>query len=222
MKGILFFGLIGLGACANAAIVDDFLTGTYNSGGVTTGNVSNWASAASAAGGIRYTSMNVISNPLLGDAKCRVISTAGVLDVSTDADVDINFTLGYGFGSSLTVPASNPLNLNLTSIPIVSLNFRTNDQTQPVVVTLYTNGGANSYVRTMNVLGGVFSVSPVAYNFDFTSDAALLGDVDGIQIDFDPASGGDFSLNGVQTVPEPASVAALALGAAVLLRRRKK
>ena len=222
MKGLIFIGLIALGATAQAVVIDDFMTGSYNSGAITSGTVNNWSAAASAIGGIRYDSLTVTSNPLLGDSKCRVITNPGVLEVSTDTDVDINFTLGYGFANSSSTPASNPLNTNFMSSPIVRLDFRTNDLTMPVTVTLYTNGGTNSFTRTATVVGGIFSAAPVAYQFDFTSDAASLGDVDGIKIFFDPAPSGDFSLNGIQAVPEPMSITAVSLGALVLLRRRKK
>ncbi len=222
MKYLALVGLIAVGASAHATMIDDFMTGSYNSGAISAGTVNSWTGAASAMGGIRHQSLSVITNPLGGDAKCRVITTPGVLDVSSDSDVDIDYTLGYGYANSSTVVASNPLNFNFMSIPIIDLNFRTNDLTLPVTVTLYTNGGANSFTRTVNVNAGIFSGSPFSYQFDFTSDAASLGDVDGIKIYFDPAAGGDFSLNGIQAVPEPTTIAALSLGALVLLRRRKK
>ena len=222
MKGLVFIGLLALGATAHAVVIDDFLTGGYNSGAITSGTVNNWSVAASAMGGIRYDSLTVTANPLLGDSKCRVITNPGVLEVSSDTEVDINFILGYGYANSSTTPTSNPLNKNFTSSPIIQLDFRTNDQNMPVTVTLYTNGGANSFTRTATVVGGIFSQNPSGYQFDFTSDAASLGDVDGIKIFFDPASSGDFSLNSVEAVPEPMSLTVLSLGALALLRRRKK
>ena len=220
MKGFLLVGVFALGATVHAGVVDDFMTGSYNSGAFSAGTVSNWSTAASAVGGIRYTSVTITNNPLGGDAKCRVITTPGVLEVSTDTEVDVNFTLGYGFANSSTTPASNQLNLNLTSLPIFNLEFLTNDQSQPVTVTLYTNGGTNSFSRSINVLAG--TTTPSTYQFDFSTNAASLGDVDGIKIFFDPAPGGDFALSGIHTVPEPMSLTALSLGALVLVRRRKK
>jgi hypothetical protein len=222
MKGLIVVGGVLLGASANAVMLDDFMTGGYNSGAISAGTVDAWTAAATATGGIRFQSLTVTANPLGGDAKSRVITAAGVLDVSTDSDVNINYTLGYGYAAASTVAASNPLNLNLTSNFLVNLNFRTNDQAQPVTVTLYTNGGANSFTRTLNVSGGITSAFPVSYQFDFSSDAASLGDVDGIKIFFDPTDGGDFSLTNVEAVPEPMSIVALSIGALALLRRRKK
>ena len=221
-KGLAIFGLGILGASAHALMVDDFITGSYNSGAFSAGSTQAWTASADSIGGIRYTDLTITSNPFGGDAKTRVITSPGILDVSTDADVDTNFLLGYGYANSSTTSASNQLNQNFSSSPIVEVNFRTNDVAQPVVVTLYTNSGASSFTRTLSVGGGITSANPQSYLFDFTSDAANLGDVDGISIFFDPTPGGDFSLNYIQTVPEPASLAVLAIGGAAMLRRRKK
>ncbi len=222
MKGHFSFGILCLGAVSFATPLDDFMTGAYNSGSFSAGSVSAWTTGAGAVGGIRYTDLTITNNPFGGDAKTRVITTPGILEVSTDTEVDTLFTLGYGYNTLSTTPASNPLNLNLSSTPLVNLDFRTNDLLQPVTVTLFTNGGASSYTRSMNILGGLSGPFVQTYTFDFSSDAASLTDVDGIRIDFDPAAGGDFSLSGINTVPEPMSIAAISIGAAALLRRKKK
>jgi hypothetical protein len=49
----------------------------------------------------------------------------------------------------------------------------------------------------------------------------MLGDVDAIVFDFDGAADGDYAFSNMQAVPEPASLAVLALGALVVTRRRK-
>ena len=221
MKILMAAGLVLVGACAQAFTIDDFLTGGYNSGGVSSGTVDSWT-AATVSSGIRFQSFTVVTNPLGGDAKCRVITTPGVLEVSTDTDVDINYTLGYGYANASTTASSNPMNLDMTSNFLVNVEFRSNDLVQPMSVTLYTNGVANSFTRSAVISAGIMSGSPVTYQFDFSADAASLGDVDGIKFYFDPAAGGDFSLNGINAVPEPMSIVALSLGAIALLRRRKK
>lgn len=222
MKGLFLAGFVVLGASAFAGSVDDFLTGTYNSGAFTSGSVAAWVSAGSALGGIRYTDLTITANPFVGDAKTRVITTPGILEVSTDTEVDTAFTLGYGFANLSATPASSPLNVDWSSTPLVEITFRTNDLLQPVTATIYTNGGASSFTRTLNVAGGITSASPQTYIFDFSSDSASLGDVDAVTFDFDPSAGGDFSLQSINTVPEPMSLAVLSIGAAALLRRKKK
>jgi hypothetical protein len=221
MKGILTIGLVLTSVSSQAIVVDNFLSGSYDSGGISSGSDNSWISAT-VLGEIRYQNLSVTSNPLVGTAKCRVITSPGVLEVSTDTDVDVNYTLGFGYATSSLVPASNQLNQNFSTIPFINLGVRTNDIAQPVTITLFTNGGANSYSRTLTVGGGIVSPAPVNYLFDFSSVAANLGDVDGIKIFFDPAPGGDFSLNGVQAVPEPASLSVLALCSILILKRKKK
>ncbi len=222
MKGLFLAGFVVLGASAFASPVDDFMTGSYTSGAFTSGSVSGWVNAPGSLGGVRYTDLNITNNPFVGDAKTRVITTPGILEVSTDTEVDTEFTLGYGFAANSTTAASNALNLNWTSTPLVALTFRSNDIVQPVTATIYTNGGASSFTRTLNIAGNITSASPQTYTFDFSSDAASLGDVDAVKFFFDPAPGADFSLSAINTVPEPMSLAVLSIGAAALLRRKKK
>ena len=121
-----------------------------------------------------------------------------------------------------STPGSNPLGQNWSLNPIIDVTVRTNDISQPVVATIYTNGGANSYTRTLNLAGGITAPAPVDYLFDFTSVAGNLGHVDAVTLTFDPAPGADFSLTSVTTVPEPMSFAVLSVGVLALLRRKKK
>ena len=221
MKGFVLVGLVVLGSSAQAFVVDDFFTGGYTSGAFNAGAQIAWISA-SVPGGSRYASLKIDANPLAGDAKTRVLTNPGILEVSTDADVDTHMTLGYGFASTSTSVGSNALNMNFTSAPILAVEFRSNDLVQPVTAMFYTNNGASSFTRTLNISGGITPSSPVVYSFDFTTDAASLGDVDAITFNFDPQAGGDYSLKSINAVPETASFAALAIGGMALLRRRRK
>ncbi len=218
------FSVVSLLAVASsqAFLLDDFSTGSYNSGYFSAGTVDAHITASGAVGGLRYVSTTITANPLGGDARARVISGPGIYAVGTESQVDISSRLGYGFANASLVPASNPLNLDLSLNPILKLSFVSNDVSQPVIATIYTNGGASWYSYMATAPSGITPSSPVDLQLDFTSVAGLLTDVDGIVFDFDPAEGGDFSLTTVQAVPEPASIAVIGMGVAALLRRRRK
>ena len=89
-----------------------------------------------------------------------------------------------------------------------------------------TSGSGGNYVTAFNrfVAGGR---PTTAFTEDLMfsailSSPAVLTDVDQLIIQFDTSAGGDVSLRGMQVVPEPASMLALATGAVALLRRRKR
>ncbi|MEI7576314.1 MAG: PEP-CTERM sorting domain-containing protein [Armatimonadota bacterium] len=210
-----------MAAASQAFVLDDFSTGSFNSGYFSSGSVNAWVNASGAQGGNRFLSSTITANPLGGDARARVVTVAGIYSVGTESQVDIVSRLGYGFANSSLTPASNPLNTDLSLNPKLDLVFDSNDVAQPVTATIYTNGGANTHTLTLNAPGGIVPSSPQSLVFDFTSVAGLLTDVDAIVFDFDPSAGGDFSLTTVQAVPEPASIAVLGLGIAALKRRRK-
>ena len=220
-RKIAFISILGLASFSQAFILDDFSTGSYNSGYFSSGTIDAWVASGSAVGGNRFLSTSITANPLGGDARARVITTAGIYSVGTESQVDITSRLGYGYANSSTTAASNPLNLNLVSNPLLKLTFDSNDVVQPVTASLTLNGGASTISLTSNAPGGIAPGSPFVLTFDFTSVAGTLVDVDAITFDFDPAPGGDFSLSTVQAVPEPASLAVLAIGLVALKRRRK-
>jgi hypothetical protein len=211
----------GVAAASQAYVIDDFTTGSYNSGYISSGSVFGWTAAPGASGGIRGTLLNIQSNPLGNDARLRVQSSFGVFQVSAEPGVDAAVQAAYGFANNSTSVGSNALNLNFTSTPKIQLTVRSNDLALETDVYLITNNGASSYVRSMVIPGGITASSPQVMTFDFSSDAAMLGDVDAIVFDFDGAADGDYAFSNMQAVPEPASLAVLALGALVVTRRRK-
>ncbi len=225
---LLIAGLT-LASASQAFFLDDFSTGDYNSNYFSSGTVSGWVPSAGAVGGIRYLSTTITNNPLGGDARARVVSSAGIYAVGTESQVEITSTLGYGFANASNSISSNPLNLDMSSNHILRLTFTSNDVAQTVYATIQgtdLNSGVNNFTVAVNVPGGITPSNPLDVDFDFSTvdPGYLLGpfsDIDGIAFDFNPAPGGDFSLTTVQAVPEPASMAVLAIGLVALKRRRK-
>ena len=216
-NALLLVGVLGASMSAHAALVDDFTTGAYTSAYINSGNEFANTAASGVPGGARYTNLAVQSSVNGDDARVRVATTQGTFAVSNGPGVDATVRLGYGFSSAAAAPGSNPLGLNLSTSPIIKINFRSNDLAQPVKATLYL---ANNTTISRTVTAAS-SFSPFSTSLDFSADAAALGSVSAITLDFDPASDGDFAITNVSTVPEPASMAALGLGIAAMLRRRR-
>lgn len=223
MKHFAFMGFLAVAASSQAILIDDFTTGSATTGFQDAiGSYSSLTPAVGALGGDRYLQMDITANPLQGAARARTQASFGVFSVSSEADVDTAITLGYGYASVAGPAGSDPLNIDFSSNPLVKLVFRSNDITLPTTVKLITNGGASSFSRSLNVSGGIVPASPTTFTFDFTADAASLSDVDGIVLSFDTAPDGDFAVTNISAVPEPASMAAITVGIAAMLRRRRK
>lgn len=219
MKGLLFFGFIALASTSNAVLIDDFSTGAYNTGYFSSGSIDAWNAGASVLGGIRYVGVSIVGNPLGNDARLRVQPAFSTLQFSSEAQVDADVTLGYGFANGSFSVGSNALNFDLSAKPKIEFKFSANDVAMPANVRLYTNNGSSFYDRSITIPGGISPSSPQSVAFDFSSSAALLTDVDSIIVSFNPALGGDFSVTSISAVPEPITLAVLSLG---LLGLRKK
>jgi hypothetical protein len=213
---LLSFGIVGMSMSAHAVLIDNFTDGAYNSGYISSGFASGWVNAT-VPGTIRYTKLTVDSSTLGDDARLRVVTGSGVMTVSNGVGVDGSTDLGYGFAANSTVPMSNALNFNMTSAPIVRVRFLSNDLPNAASVTLY-KGNNTTEVRSLSIpaLSGATN-----YDFDFSSVAATLGDVDAMKFSFNTSSDGDFALQNISTVPEPASMAVMGLGIAAMLRKRR-
>ena len=219
----LLVSLAGIAAVASsqAFLVDDFTSGSYNSGYISSGSVLGWT-AATVPGGIRGTFLDIQNNPLGNDARLRVQSSFGVFQVSTESSVDSLVQIAYGFANNSTTLGSNDLNLDLSIDNLLKLSVRSNDIALPSSVTLFTNSGTSPLTRSLVIPGGIVPSSASVFTFDFSADAASLTDVDAIVFQFDGAPDGDYSFSSIEAVPEPATVAVMGMGVAALLRRRRK
>lgn len=220
MKRLGLLALITTASVSQAALLDDFSTGAYTSGYFSSGTVNGWT-PASVPGGIRSTFIDIQSNNSGGDARLRVVTANNLFSVSNEPGVDAFARLAYGFASNTQTPSSSPMNLNLVGAPKLQLTFQNNDLPLAITAYLYTNGGTTfSFLRSAVVPGGV--APGYVQTFDFSSDAAALGDVDSILFNIDPVTNGDFSISSISTVPEPTTLVGIGLGAVALIRRRRK
>lgn len=208
---------LGVVASSQALLIDDFSSGFYDSGPVTSSTIA-WQNAGSVAGGVRGTLVGFAANPLGEDSRLR-ITTGQMAIASSGVLADNLFQLAYGFAVGSTSVGSNPLNLNLSASPIFEADFRFNDIPQTLNVYLFSNNGAQSGTFSTTVAGGINSTTTISVNA--SAFGGNLADVDAIVFEFDTAPGGDFAISNLRAVPEPATLAVLGLGAAALIRRRR-
>ncbi len=219
--------ILGLAAAtvagAQAVVLDDFTTGAYSVEiGPAVGSSDLHFQAASVIGGIRATYLKILQNPRNGKLAMQTgpIDGFGFHSVAADNRL-VGFTqLGYGFSTSSV--GSNPLNANWSGLNKLNVNFDSNDLDLSMMVTVVSNvEGSFNFIQTSRTVLGGRPATAFTESFDL-SGLAQRNDVDAVLLEFTTSPGGDFALTSVEAVPEPASIAAIALGALGILGRRRK
>jgi hypothetical protein len=221
MKKLLALGLVAVGASsAHAIMFDDFSTGALDLQLNPPTTFLDGNRVGSMVGGNAYHAIVEEANPDSGRSRMRVNLISGVLSVSNEDLVDTVSIVGYGADPAGVFNPSEDLNLNLSGQDRFRLTFRSNDL--PMVLTTEVFDAESFYtsVNTSQIVaaGNNFTVDVLfsslgGYNF---------GDLDAVAFVFDTPASGDFALTSIEAVPEPATLAVLGLGAAALMRRRKK
>jgi hypothetical protein len=207
-KALVAAGVLFAATYANALVIDDFTSGPYA--------VSLQAGTDSAdqfgtmLGSERHTFVEVESNPLTQWLDFTIAS--GLAITSSGTLLDAYVEVLYGFNTDL--------NVDLSGYNAFKVNFVSNDLPMTMLVGLGSSTGGQFEVISLPVASGVgFSVTvPFSLFTTFTS----FGDVDFIGFGFDSVSNGDYAIGGLEVVPEPATIAALAVGLGALVARRRK
>lgn len=218
-KVIVAFAAAALVGSAQAVLVDSFnaaggnsiLAGTYvgsnNGGGIIGGN--------------RDYEMIVVANPL---GQFFDVSFGGGLEVTSNGFLtDGDLVLQYDGGPDAAVGVGGNIN-NLGTGALagafggdrVRIWFLGNDL--PVNVQCQTRlGGA------VTAIGGAVRGPLAGPGFlDVMMNPAAMAAADSLTIKFDAQPSGDYALGRIETVPEPATMSAIAFGLAAMARRRKK
>lgn len=223
MAAIVVFS--GWAAASQAFVqIDDFVDSqslTVSGTGIVT---SNGIVTAGAIGGVRrLLGINDV-NP--NDLISFINVGGGVATISSGPRVNPRVEFGYGVdtaGGHVDMDADLTVGAN----DRIRVRFDSNDQDLMLRV----------FIRSTAGTGGNFDLAfnqfvagnrpTTAFDEDLMFSSVLvsptaLTDVDQLIVQFDTTAGGDVSLRSMGAVPEPASMAALAIGAAALLRRRRK
>lgn len=218
------FGLALLGASARALIIDDFTSGPY-SNSIQAGTVIA-SQTGTMVGGERDTMMRVTDNPFGFDFE--VVINDGLAAISNDVSVDSLFGLDYdGIGEETGgeefVRGPGLGGLDLSAYDRIRFAFLENDQDLQLTVQFRT------FTRGMSF--GTFTVpaSHTPFTFDVFFDGldrrgqgADFSQIERITLFFDGLPSADFALQDIQTVPEPATLTALAVAVGLLAARRRK
>jgi hypothetical protein len=216
------FALMSLAAAAisHAQIfIDDFATGDFQIQRQSGSELQ--FQNGSMLGGERAVRGTVEANPFNQNLTIRVRS--GRLTHSGGAGLDALTQLYYGFTNDGSGGlARDDLNLNASGqgLDRIRINWLRNDLDHRLRVTLESSGGRSSSVFRL-IAGSQFNAFTTDLLFSEFSGNADLADIDQITFDFDPQAAGDFALEDIQAVPEPATLTAIGFGLWALSRRRR-
>ncbi len=222
MKKALVLGLICAVGAANAQVIIDDFSVPYTKTIVSGSNVD--AMSGAVLSGERDVEMRVVSNPFGQDYDLRITGSQLAV-ISTGFGVLSTLKLQYdGNGDEAGNTGVNKLLTNsgasasgiLAGNNNIQVRFLGNDQQLTVSAVLRKDGGIIGQIdKVRAAAAGIGSES-----FIFTSAQAAQADSLTFVISSDRS--GDYAIEGIEAVPEPATMTAIAAGLAALAARRRR
>lgn len=225
-KAVFFAGAMSSAALSHATsiLIDDFSDGNITHNVDSSTFEAAALTGASVFDGDRATFIGQVTQDASQRSQLRV--AGGRLAVSNDDGVSNTASLGYGstgIGSNLAFQFNFASNLSLGSNNALRFDFLRTDLPLTITVDFYSNGITPAATYTKNVVGNQFNpFSVTVSSADLTSGTATWNNFDLMVVTFDTAVSGDFALDRVEAVPEPATMAAVAVGMAAMAARRRK
>lgn len=225
VRGFLSLAVLSVAAFSPAIVIDTFSDGDISlvvSGGAGLASLD----PATVLGGSRATWIG--QQTFTGNRTSTLDISAGAFSIDNSINTSSASSLGYGVDSvsnSGTFSTSSNLSFNLAGLDTFRFFFEGNDQALTVEILLVMDMGNGVQVLSKNVAGSQFAPFVVdlgAADIVGSSGTINYGDIDQLRINFYTSNAGDFALDKIEAVPEPATMAVLGLGVAALARRRRK
>lgn len=229
----LAFAALGLVGFAQASfVIDDFSSANQNVFALGSGNGFFRRATGTMFGGSRVVGVTHDPNIAYNGYSTGNVS-GGAFTAGSDFGIKGNFNLDYGTtgvtSDNVNVFISSGTDFNFTGNDSFRVNFLGNEKRLDLQVLLisaeYDGTAFRQYPRFYGVSveanGGPFSVTLSTANITSSHASFDISKVDFVRFGFRNQFGGDFGIDSVEAVPEPASLVALGTGAVALLRRRR-
>ena len=217
---LIVAGLVAAGASANV-IIDDFSLAYSKT--ITSGSWVDYQSGAFLGGsGERDIEMRVLSNPLQQQLDLTI--TGSQLSIVSNGFQTLSrISLQYdGFddeagntGQNRLLTDSEFTGSKLAGNDKLVVKFLDNDLPVNVKAIVRNSGGIIQQISQVRAAGA--GAGDMVFDFGF----ANLQDARSVTFVFEADRSGDFAIEGIEAVPEPATMVALGAGALALIRRRR-
>jgi hypothetical protein len=222
----MVLGVVGVGAARASIMVDDFTQSIgpvwpqVQNASTSGGSPETEAGLSGVLGGVRG---YVVKSATIGVAGLDQLSsnvfhngTVSLFDYQSSAGASGTVELFYGDA------AANPLAVaNVTDMSIVMPAFDNANGGPLQILVGWTERTGPSTSITMNTLTNVTTAG--SHTLGISNPLPVGATVDKLTIDFISPAGTDFRVDSISltTVPEPASLGVMGVGALMLLRRRR-
>lgn len=223
----------GVAAASNAQLViDSFDQGAFtnalsSAGTFVKAQQGTVGTPINVLGGQRDVLLVLNSNPTTvpNAISASIVTGAGLSVVSTASEASGQFGLNYN-GDDVQSNASafsnpGPMLVDLSNYDRFRVFYRFADQNVAASITVGANGNVYTanFTLPQQMVTSVNSVDILYSSLGLSAANAV--NTQYVSFNFDTAVAADFTLTEIQAVPEPATMAALGIGALALVRRRR-